>query len=185
MNIYRQLYYNCNLVTKCPMLNSWPCQSAAELQTHLLPPPRHPQVLGSYPLPLSVQLSNSANPQLWKVFICNENISQYTLSCTGTLRSRHSRLIFSGKWKATTHITRWKCITIQFTTWFWQHTSACMYEICLNHFMFSSYGLSVVSIDYSVFKFSYRFGLAVLFLCRDRRVPVQLCAYCGVDTVQF
>ena len=46
-----------------------------------------------------------------------------------------------------------------------------MYEICLNT-------LSVVSIDYSVFIFSYRFGLAVLFLCRDHKVPVQLCAYC-------
>ena len=64
-------------------------------------------------------------------------------------------------------------MTIQFTTWFWQHTSACMYEICLNT-------LSVVSIDYSVFVFSYRFGLALLFLCRDCRVPVQLCAYCGL-----
>ena len=30
-----------------------------------------------------------------------------------------------------------------------------------------------------IFIFSYRFGLAVLFLCRDLRVPVQLCAYCG------
>ena len=49
-----------------------------------------------------------------------------------------------------------------------------MYEICLN----IVFTLSVVSIDYSVFIFSYRFGLAVLFLCRDRRVPVQLCAYC-------
>ena len=29
-----------------------------------------------------------------------------------------------------------------------------------------------------IFKFSYRFGLAVKILCRDRRVPVQLCAYC-------
>ena len=57
--------------------------------------------------------------------------SQYAQSCTGTLWSRHSRLIFSGKWKTTTHITRWKCMTIQFATWFWQHTSACMYEICL------------------------------------------------------
>ena len=108
--------------------------------------------------------------------------AQYTQSCTGTLWSRHSRLIFSGKWKTTTHITRWKCMTIQFTTWFWQHTSACMYEICLNHFIFSFHGLSVVSIDYSIFILSYRFGLAVLFLCRDHKVPVQLCAYCVPTT---
>ena len=31
-----------------------------------------------------------------------------------------------------------------------------------------------------IFIFSYRFGLAVLFLCRDLRVPVQLCVYCGL-----
>ena len=29
-----------------------------------------------------------------------------------------------------------------------------------------------------IFIFSYRFGLAVLFLCRDHRVAVQPCAYC-------
>ena len=105
-------------------------------------------------------------------------VPQYAQSCTSTLWSRHSRLIFSGKWKTTTHITRWKCMTIQFTTWFWWHTWASMYEICLNT-------LSVVSIDYSVFIFSYRFGLAVLFLCRDHKVPVQLCAYCGHSIVVF
>ena len=115
---------------------------------------------------------------VWKILYYQQ--SQYAQSCTSTLWSRHSRLIFSGKWKTTTHITRWKCMTIQFTTWFWQHTSACMYEICLNHFIFSFHGLSVVSIDYSIFILSYRFGLAVLFLCRDHKVPVQLCAYCGL-----
>ena len=76
-------------------------------------------------------------------------------------------LLFSWKWKTTKHITIWKCMTIQFTTWFWWHTWASMYEICLNT-------LSVVSIDYSVFIFSYRFGLAVLLRCRDRKVPAQL-----------
>ena len=35
----------------------------------------------------------------------------------------------------------------------------------------------------SVFILSYRFGLAVLFLCRDHKVPVQLCAYCDISIV--
>ena len=43
---------------------------------------------------------------------------QYAQSCTGTLRSRHFQLIFSGKRKTTTHITIGKYMTIQFTTWF-------------------------------------------------------------------
>ena len=54
-----------------------------------------------------------------------------TWSWVSTLWSRNSRVIFSGKWMTTTHITIWKCMTIQFTTWFWQHTSACMYKILI------------------------------------------------------
>ena len=60
------------------------------------------------------------------VFLSNckkqKTTSQYAQSCTGTLWSRHFQLIFIGKWKTTTHITIGKCMTIQFTTWFWQHT---------------------------------------------------------------
>ena len=122
---------------------------------------------------LSKFVSCISSPSDWLRAVCQLFNTQYAQSCTGTLWSRHFWLIFSGKWKTTTHITIWKCMTIQFTTWFWWHTWACMYEICLNT-------LSVVSIDYSVFIFSYRFGLAVLFLYRDHKVPVQLYAYCAL-----
>ena len=39
---------------------------------------------------------------------------------------------------------------------------------------YCNYSVSVVSIDYSVCIFSYRFGLAVLLRCRDRKLPAQL-----------
>ena len=46
-------------------------------------------------------------------------------------------LLFSWKWKTTKHITIWKCMTIQFTTWFWQHTLLILHCIVLKYCNYS------------------------------------------------
>ena len=93
-----------------------------------------------------------------------------TWTWVGTLRCRHSQHIFNGKWKTTTHESAWQLELNLILKLFYNWVQSWSIVITL----------SVVSIDYSFFIFSYRFGLAVLFLCSDRRVPVQLCAYCAL-----
>ena len=99
MNIYRQLYYNCNLVSldlnKCPMLNCWLCESAAESQAHSPDILRgDTKVLSNYPLGCSLAILQTLN---YKSFYMQWE-SLFTISLLLKIQDTHQQFMFSGSY---------------------------------------------------------------------------------------